>query len=440
MNASSKLQYEKPSTSTNLKLFLWLLILLAGAEFVVRGPVRFVRIPTNWNDLSQNYTASKLWLQGQSPADPRNFVALWKQEGHSRLDLNDVRTHLAPPLGGLVVMSPIAAFPWKIAKLIWLGVLLISFAGTVWALMLAAGLRWGEPRNSIFIAACLAIAPFQTGLSTGNSTVLVIGFCSTAILAAGYRNDVTAGVLFGIACSLKPQIGAFLVLYYLVRQRWRLFGTAVATTTALIAVAVLYLQLRGASWLQDYIHNARGFVTANPIDDFSTANPSRFTLINLQVPFFSITRHSSSANLLALAVGGVLVCIWFYWLLRRREHGSELLVIAAISVIALLPVYHRFYDAGLLIVPLCWCMTHLVGQSKSTARIALLLMTPFLLPGSAVLQQLVLKGHVPNVVTASWWWDCIVMPHETWALLLLCLVLLYEIRRHASVPAHEELT
>ena len=99
MNASSKLQYEKPSTSTNLKLFLWLLILLAGAEFVVRGPVRFVRIPTNWNDLSQNYTASKLWLKGQSPADPRNFVALWKQEGHSRLDLNDVRTHLAPPLG-----------------------------------------------------------------------------------------------------------------------------------------------------------------------------------------------------------------------------------------------------------------------------------------------------------------------------------------------------
>lgn len=442
MEATSQRQPDKSSSSRNLRVILWILLSVAAAEFVVRGPVRFLLIPNNWNDLSQNYAASKLWLNGQSPSDPRNFVALWSREGHSRLELTDIRAHLAPPLGGLVVMAPIAAFPYNVAKILWLAVLLIAFAGTVWALLMAGGFRWDELRTLAFIAACLALAPFQTGIANGNPTILVIGLCALAIWAAHFHRDFTAGILFGIACSLKPQIGAFLVLYYLLRRRWQLFGTAVATTSGLILVAALRLQLRGASWIQDYLQNARGFVTANPIDDFSAANPARFSLINLQVPFFSITGHSSSANLLAFAVGGLLLCIWLYWVTRGPEHTPELLSLGAISILALLPVYHRFYDAGLLVVPLCWYMTTTVERSRKIVKVGLLLMTPFLAPGSAFLQQLAVHSRVPSVVTHSWWWNCIVMPHETWTLLLLCLFLLYEMKNedgcvHTKVHAVE---
>ncbi len=432
METTTKHRHDKLPTNRNLKVILWILFFLAAAEFVVRGPVRFLREPTNWNDLSQNYTASKLWLQGKSPSDPRNFSSLWKQQAGSRLDLTDIRTHLAPPLGGLVVMAPIAAFPWKIAKLVWLVVLLSAFAGTVWALLLAGGFREDNLRTLAFIAACLALAPFQTGIASGNASILVIGLCAVAICAASSGRDVAAGVLFGVACSLKPHLGAFLVLYYLVQRRWKLFATAVATTTGLVLVAVCYLWLRGASWIQDYLHNAKGFVTANNIDDFSAANPIRFTLINLQVPFFSITGHSSSANLLAFAVGGLLLCAWLYWVARgparRYERGPELLSLGAIAVISLLPVYHRFYDAGLLVIPLCWCMTQNSGRSKQIAAVALLLMIPFLVPGAAVLQQFALHGRAPDAATHSWWWNCVVMPHESWALLLLGLVLLYAIK------------
>ena len=52
---------------------------------------------TSWNDLSQNYAASKLWLKGQSPSDPKNFIALWKHETGSRLEPTDIaRTWLRP--------------------------------------------------------------------------------------------------------------------------------------------------------------------------------------------------------------------------------------------------------------------------------------------------------------------------------------------------------
>src|ERR1700754_3882712 len=103
--------------SRSLRIILWILIFLAAAEFVVRGPLRYLRESSNWNDLSQNYAVSRLWLEGKSPSDPANFVAVWKEEGHSRLDVTDVRTHMAPPLGGLVVLAPVAALPWRIARI-----------------------------------------------------------------------------------------------------------------------------------------------------------------------------------------------------------------------------------------------------------------------------------------------------------------------------------
>jgi Glycosyltransferase family 87 len=416
------------SGSASLRIFLWILLFLAAAEFVIRGPVRFLFEETAWNDLSQNYTASRLWLKGQSPSDPKNFVALWKQERGSRLDLTDIRTHLAPPLGGLVVMAPIAAFHWKVARVLWVTLLLAAFVATVWALGLAAGFRRDEPRTLAFVAACLALAPFHTGIASGNPSILVIGLCVVAVWAAMRHREIPSGILFGLACSMKPQIGALLVLYYLVRRRWKLFTTAVATTLGLVVVASLYLWIRGASWLQDYLHNAKGFVTANSIDDFSSANPIRFTLINLQVPFFSFTGHSSSANLLALAVGGVLLLYWLWRVANGYGHRSELLCLGAVSVIGLLPVYHRFYDAALLVLPLSWCLTQTMARSLTVSRIALLLMTPFLVPGTALLQQLTEHGKFSGAVTHSWWWDRIVMPHETWALLMLSLVLLYAIK------------
>ena len=164
----------------------------------MRGPVRYLREPRNWNDLSQNYTASKLWLQGKSPSDPRNFSVLWKREADSRLDLDRHTTHLAPPLGELVVLAPIAAFPWKVAKILWLTVLLGSFAVTVWALALAGGFRW---RAMIIFARWLSSRLVSRWLRSKpelpveTPTILVIGFCAVAIWAAHRHRDVAAGIL-----------------------------------------------------------------------------------------------------------------------------------------------------------------------------------------------------------------------------------------------------
>jgi hypothetical protein len=422
-------------SNRNLRIFICILLLAAVAEFVVRGPARNLH-PTNWNDLAQIYAGTRLWLRGQNFAQPENFVALWRDEVGSTLGADTLRTHIAPLPGTLVLLSPIAALPWPWAKIAWLVVLLVAFGLTVWALAKTAGVRLAEPRTLAFVAGCCALAPFHTGIAAANETILVVGLCALGIWAASSgRHDVAGGLLFGAACSLKPHIGSFLVLYYLVRRRWRLFGTAIALTAALAMAAILWMWVCGISWQQDYFHNLKVMAAQNKIDDFTSANPIRFMLINLQVPIYSFTGSAHESNILALAAGVLLVAVWIYFVLRDRFEKSELLALSTIAVIGLLPVYHRLYDASILAIPLCWCVSEVTGKLKTVSRIALLLMAPFLIPGTAVLQQLSAEGRIPSTWTQSWWWDRVIMPHQTWLLLLLAVVLLYGLAQKSNETA-----
>jgi hypothetical protein len=419
------------SSSRSLKVLFYVVLLAAIAEFIIRGPLRNLR-PTNWNDLAQLYAATRLWLRGQNFANPENFVALWRDEVGSTLSSYTVRTHLAPTPPTLVLLSPIAAMPWPWAKIVWLAVLLAAFSLTVWALVKTAGFRFGEPRTLAFIAGCCALAPFHTGIAAANATILVVGLCALGVWAANGRRDIAAGLLFGVACSLKPHIGSFLVLYYLVRRRWRLLGTAISLTVVLTLAAILWMQIRGVSWAPDYFHNLKVLAAQNKIDDFTTANPIRFMLINLQVPFYSFTGSASESNMLALAVGTVLIATWIYFVLRDRSERSEMLALSSIAVIGLLPVYHRLYDASMLAIPFCWCVSAASGELRNVARFALVLMAPFSIPGTAILQQLASQGRIPSTWTQSWWWDRVIMPHQTWLLVLLAGTLLVGLARKSA--------
>jgi hypothetical protein len=243
--------------------------------------------------------------------------------------------------------------------------------------------------------------------------------------------------MFGAACSLKPHIAAFLLLYYLLRRRWQLLTATVAFGILLVLIVILRMQVAGVAWVHDYFHNIQVLSANNKIDDFTSANPIRFLLINLQVAFYSYTSSARSANILALGTGVLLIAVWVYLTMRKSAKETELLALSAIAVIGLLPVYHRLYDAAVLAIPVCWCMSELTGQMRTIARVALIVMTPFLFPGAAMLQQLARNGRIPQSWLSSWWWEGVVMPHQTWFLLLLVLVLLYALgRKHSAIVSN----
>jgi len=161
-------------------------------------------------------------------------------------------------------------------------------------------------------------------------------------------------------------------------------------------------------------------------------------LINLQVPFYSFVHDAKSANLLAMGIGLVLISIWTVLVLRTRAQSSDLLPLATIAVIGMLPLYHRFYDASVLAIVLCWCVSRPSEQLRSVVNGALVLMAAFLIPGTAILQQAAGTGHIPTAWINSWWWDRLVMPHQTWLLLLLSLLLLYGMKMQARDANHQQ--
>jgi hypothetical protein len=250
--------------------------------------------------------------------------------------------------------------------------------------------------------------------------MLAVSLTVGVVWAARARRNAMAGILLALAICLKPQLGLCLLFYYVVRRHWRIAGLA-AMTTALVAIgAGLRLAWAGAVWLPTYRENAAAIFGSGAVADFGHGR-SRFTMLNLQVLLSSFLASRPLINALAIGCAGVLAATWFWLCIRRRHH--ELLEIGAICVISLLPVYHQFYDAALLVWPLSWSM--LIVRRRPVVLLTMALIAPFLVPGAAVLDQLTERGWLPAALVDRWWWNALVMPHAVWALLVLSLLLLY---------------
>lgn len=420
----------------NWKVLLGLLVLLAGAEFLYRGPLRFAH-NSDFNDFISPYIQTRAWLGGVDPYSPANLVRLWpagaqrfdflsKDLANGTLVLNRGIPTAYPPTA-FVLLTPVAVLPWPVAHYLWLAILLACFVATVLSVRALADLPWGEPRTYLYFALALALAPFHTAFAAGSIVIVAVAVSVCAISAAARQQIVLAGILLAVAIGLKPQIGLPFLLYYLLRRRWRITAIACAALAAFFAIAVVRLAANAAPWFANYLGDNRVLFASGSLGDFTEHGPLRFGLINLQVVTYAISGNRDFANLLALPIAGIMSLAWLYLLFRRPNQSKTLLHLSTIAVLSLLPVYHRLYDASLLILPLAWCLTALAGRSARLAKIALVLIAIFLVPGGSALQSLQQSGHFATV-QHMWWWNAIVMPHQVWALFLLGLILLQAMR------------
>jgi hypothetical protein len=190
------------------------------------------------------------------------------------------------------------------------------------------------------------------------------------------------------------------------------------------AVGLLWLSTTHTPWFENYVRDNRILLETGVLGNFTAVNPIRFGLINLQVALYPLIGSVEWTNIVARAVGIILLIGWLVGSAGKGDHENcEPLELGALAVCSLLPIYHRFYDAGLLILPLCWAIVSF-GKTRRLAVAALLLMAPFLLPGGTILETLQTNGHVPDWLANHAWWQAFVMAHQVWALLLLSLLLL----------------
>lgn len=405
-------------------LFAVFLLLAASIEFVSRGPVRFLRLGYQWSDISQVYISSQAWTRGLSPYSSDNFVALCRQATGTSPGASDIRTHSTYPLTTLVIVSPLAALPWPLAHVLWASVLGVIPVLLIWA-MATLGRLSNRRITCLFAGLILALAPLHTGVAVGNVSIPAIAISAFAVWAGSVRKDIAAGLLLGVATCLKPQLCICFVLYYALRKRWQIVLFSAGLTAAVLVVGVLRLEISGAHWLSDFLHNARQFVVDNPTVDFSEKDPIRFTLIDLQVLIYSLSGSIAKARVGALLVSVALLSGWFWLGFKSDRRPPELLTLSTLVVLNLFPVYHRNYDATVLVFPICWFLSTPECLPKKIAGTGFLLVMLFALPGAVLLQQLARAGRISSRIVKSGWWNTFVMPHETWALLFLSILLLY---------------
>jgi len=415
------------------RMILLVLMFLFTCEFIVRGPLRFLSQGSEFNDFVSPLVQSRIFVGGNDPYDPFELIRFWPKETQPPTFLRkDVQEGTAVSKDGVpspypptcfALLSPISVLPWHFAKLLCLTTNCICVLILIYLLLSLSRLRAASSRAYLFVALTLGFAPLHTALASGNLILPVCAAGVGAIWCSNRRYATAAGALLVIATCLKPPVGIVFLVHNMLRRRWRESMVGIGLSGIIAGATALRMWFGHVNWIGSYSKNIHDMFALGAINDFTTLNPLRFHLLNLQMLAYLL----SDNRRLAMIGSWLVVLGLLAWLMtvKRHEHETELLELSALATIALLPVYHRFTDGILLILPLCWAIATDDHQLQKITRVVLLLLLPFLLPGASLLHTLAKYQGAIDRLASSWWWQRIVVPHEVWAILAISVVLLF---------------
>lgn len=388
----------------------WVFFGLAALVFLYRGPARLVM--SEFNDFSVPYVSARLWLKGVDPYPNTRFMDEWVEAGGKRFVNrgSPLTTRPAYPPITIVAISPFAFLRRQAAQIVFCVVFLALFSSVLWRLRFAGPFLLG------FV---LLFAPIHTGISKGNLVMLSIAVALLAVLA---RDSWLKGVLLGFAMCLKPQAVVWLWLHYLVRREWRVAGTSFATVTCALCIAVLRLP---STWIGSLRANLQIFTAIGGVNDFTTQNPSRFELLNLQVPLYSITHDYFESNVAAWFITAILLAVWAILTYRR---DFELLGLGVVSLIGLLPAYQRYYSLSIMLILFAYV-------AERRARLSLLLLAPFLIPWVQIAQKMsdekLMRGPIFSTNPLM---QVVILPFATWLVVAVVLIGLRAMKQKVFKP------
>jgi hypothetical protein len=249
--------------------------------------------------------------------------------------------------------------PYGIARILWL---LLTFGSLIFAALLAwdLGADHAPVLSGILIGFLLANSEVIVVL--GNASGIAIGLCVVAVWCFLRERFVPAGILcLAFSLAVKPHDAGLVWLYFLLAggvYRRRALQTLLVTV-AISVPGVLWVWRVAPDWLQELHSNMLSFSAHGGISDpgpASTGAPGTGILIHLQTVISIFRDDPRIYNPVSYLLCAALVLVWVFVTLRARPSPAKpYLGIAAIAALTLLPVYHHFYDAKLLLltVPAC---------------------------------------------------------------------------------------
>jgi hypothetical protein len=384
------------------------------SDFLLRGVVP--AFTPGRTDFSEVYTSAWLWRHGQNIYS--SSLATSTQE-----KLVGVSVQVAPiyPPTTFALLSPFTFLPWKWANFIWMMLCLAGVGATVFLVWRIGGFRGWSLRTMALMTFLLTFDPLHQAFHLGNLAVVVAPLALWAILLAEREKDVAAGFVVGVATCLKPQIGIWIILYYLLRGRRKMFCSALAAAAAVAAM----LWSRSAVLLEslpDYRANLHySFAPGRPYGFSEGALPFHVNIV--QVILYQSLHSVFASNLIAyvLYLSGIAFWGWMLWRARFRIPAS--LAIASLMALSFIALYHSVADTTILTLALGWAIP---AEEQSWTRIRIAIGVIFLLmmlPGHSALMRI--SPYVAASVTSAWWWRLFVTRYFVWLLSALNVALLF---------------
>lgn len=292
---------------------------------------------------------------GEFIRDGGKFPAANTESG--RLDRSVLASIIYPPTAFLAV-TPLAMLEWPAALTVWM----VLMAGL---LAVAAFLMWDLATEAPKIAGWLAGFMLLNCILLmwfGNPAGIVTSLCVIASWCFLKDRFPVAGVaMLTVALMIKPHDAGFVWLYFLLAGgvgRKRAMQT-LAATAALGVGAAMWITSVSPHWIGELRSNlATLSIRGGAVDPGPTGMITRGIIpnISLQSDISIFKDNPHLYNPASYAIGGVLILMWAIAVLRKGlSVEGALFSLAAISLLTMIPVYHRTYDAKLLLLTIPAC-------------------------------------------------------------------------------------
>jgi hypothetical protein len=341
------------------------LVLLGAAVFLLVGGALQVASPSSMGDFKGIYFESRCAVRNCDPYDPRQIANFYANEGGQKFSNSAERNLFINVTLGvnlpstLLLVEPIASLPWKVAKALWT----LLTAGS---LILALFLLWDiGAESSPVITGALIFVFFATSelfLVLGNPACIVISFVVFAMWCFFRERFAFLGIAaLALSILIKPHDVVLVWLYLFVyggKLRVRALQT-LAATVVLGVLSVLWISSVASGWLDELRMNLASMSARGGLNDpgpASMAGHGIGMIVNLQTIFSEWKDDPSFYNWASYILCGILLAVWLCAALKARSSGETIWFgLAPISAIAILPTYHRIYDAKLLVlvIPAC---------------------------------------------------------------------------------------
>lgn len=258
-----------------------------------------------------------------------------------------------------ILTAPFGLLPWPIAYLIWTTL-------TVCGITTAAVLMWSvanryAPGPPLYLISFLLL---NSGVlfAGGNPAGMAVSLCIIAVWCFLEDRYIALGVIcMATSLAIKPHDAGLIWLFFLmvggVSRRRSLKTLLVVAVIGVIAL--MWIRQISPHWLPELQSNLQAYAARGSYHDpgpVANKTISPGMIIDLQTVTSVIRDVPGFYRPAAYLICAPFLAVWAFLALRSRfSQRSAWLALGAIAPLSMLPVYHRAYDAKLLLLAIPAC-------------------------------------------------------------------------------------